>query len=754
MGGFDPCRQISFCPDRSTWTHCRRAKRRQLTLLTLRSHHPSSKTRSFDDALQLYNHSNLQLKSSPSASIVVSVSCCCTRSAGAEGVQILQTLGMEGECTAPSSGHTFHFGQDLSHAWHFELPSPSSPPSSLQSAPTSLGNAVSGLVQNIVASSPSNPHSLGALPADFEGFAAFLTRPQLNALRNGEFKSRIRYIEVGLKPPTVKPMSGTSSATSSKTPTTSTAPASSVPTTSGDPKSDSVNSASDSHPSTSQQQSKNGTACNCTAVVESISVEARTTSQQCRDCRATCTSRHCDSSNSTASDDAKQWADKVTADDDNGAVQSADWTETIGTLDELLGSAAATSTNGSNSTPTADTYSTRFWNLDRLDQFQLPLNSEYDFNADDKSQGAGVNVYLIDSGCRTTHTEFEGRAKLVYTRFGPNAPEDAHGHGSSTAATAGGRLAGVAKKVTLNCLAVLDAGGNGAFSDVLDAWQWLAKNGQRPAVLSQSFGGAYSESANEAIQSLMQAGFIAIVAAGNDGVNACSGLDAVSPASAPGIITVGSSSQTDAWSSFSNFGPCVSMSAPGEAVVSAWATDDKTYSRLTGTSQATPAVAGAVALYLARHPQATQQQVHDALRCSASARQLSGQPRATDAALLSSRVQDCPSPQSALPSTDADASRRTNVSAVPELQQEIPSASLAKTITSPAHKVNCSLPFGANSSQCKGEDLKQPVSLFNGTDSLLNITSQQVHNVTNSSVVLNGTANEAQHRSSDRRLVP
>jgi subtilisin family serine protease len=157
-------------------------------------------------------------------------------------------------------------------------------------------------------------------------------------------------------------------------------------------------------------------------------------------------------------------------------------------------------------------------------------------------------------------------------------------------------------------MAILDSGGYAAFSDVIDAFQFILKNGQRPAVISQSFGGDFSETANEAIQSLMQAGFISIVAAGNDEQNCCTGVDKVSPASAPNMITVGSSSRTDSFSSFSNYGPCVSISAPGEAVISAWRDSDTSYSRLTGTSQATPAVAGAVALYLARNPQATQQQ--------------------------------------------------------------------------------------------------------------------------------------------------
>jgi hypothetical protein len=236
------------------------------------------------------------------------------------------------------------------------------------------------------------------------------------------------------------------------------------------------------------------------------------------------------------------------------------------------------------------------WGLDRIDQKSVPLNNSYTYNV----TGAGVKVYVIDTGILATHDEFGGRVISGYSPISGGSTVDCNGHGTHVAGTIGGSTYGVAKGVTLVPVRVLDCGGSGFTSDVVRGLNWVISQHTPNAksVISMSLGGGASSTLDTAINAAINAGITVVVAAGNDSLSACN----YSPARVPNAITVGATDSNDALATFSNTGTCVDISAPGVSVTSAWInvnnpTNSATAS-ISGTSMATPHVSGAVALEL------------------------------------------------------------------------------------------------------------------------------------------------------------
>lgn len=240
------------------------------------------------------------------------------------------------------------------------------------------------------------------------------------------------------------------------------------------------------------------------------------------------------------------------------------------------------------------------WGLDRIDQRDLPLNTTYIFNA----TGSGVRAYIVDTGIRATHTQFGGRVVSGFTAINDGlGTNDGNGHGTHVAGTVGGSTHGVAKNVTLVAVRVLDSSGNGTNSGVIAGVDFVTSNHQagQPAVANMSLGGGASSALDTAVANAVNDGVTFVVAAGNETQNACN----VSPARAPSAITVGSTTTSDTRSSFSNFGTCVDIFAPGSSITSTWRTSDTATNTISGTSMASPHVAGVAALFLETNPSAS-----------------------------------------------------------------------------------------------------------------------------------------------------
>lgn len=239
----------------------------------------------------------------------------------------------------------------------------------------------------------------------------------------------------------------------------------------------------------------------------------------------------------------------------------------------------------------ARTQAVESWGLDRIDQANLPLDQSYD-STKRGTNGAGYNVYVIDTGIRPSHDDFGGRAATAWSAMSLRK-DDCNGHGTHCAGTVAGTEYGVAKGVNVYGVKVLNCFGSGSWSDVIAGVDWVRTNGTRPAVASMSLGGGYTASLNEAVGNLVDGGVQTAVAAGNDNSDACS----YSPASEPKAMTVGATTRLDARSSFSNFGDCVDVFAPGSSITSAWHNSDTAQNTISGTSMACPHVAGALAIY-------------------------------------------------------------------------------------------------------------------------------------------------------------
>lgn len=277
------------------------------------------------------------------------------------------------------------------------------------------------------------------------------------------------------------------------------------------------------------------------------------------------------------------------------------------------------------------------WGLDRIDQRPAALDGAYTFHSD----GNLVDVYVIDSGIRSSHYEFEGRVDLAAsftTVDDGNGTEDCYGHGTHVAGIIASATYGVAKQATLHPVRVLDCTGRGASSEVIAGIDWVTsryatttttsgggKGGKRqttataasatgPAVVNMSLATYWNQAIDDAVAKSVAAGITYVVAAGNGGIDACE----FSPARGPAAITVGATDNLDARASFSNFGSCVDLFAPGNAIVSTYARSDSDVLAMSGSSMAAPHVTGTAALLLAVNPALTPADVRTLLGAAAT----------------------------------------------------------------------------------------------------------------------------------------
>lgn len=257
------------------------------------------------------------------------------------------------------------------------------------------------------------------------------------------------------------------------------------------------------------------------------------------------------------------------------------------------------------------------WGLDRIDQRDRPMDGNYNYTP----TGSGVNAYIIDTGIRRTHADFGGRAFIGYDAIGDGQnSNDCNGHGTHVAGTVGGSTYGVAKSVRLYAVRVLNCTGSGSNSGVIAGVDWVKNNHVKPAVANMSLGGGASSALDTAVNNAIAAGVSFAVAAGNDNVDACNS----SPARVANAITVGSTTSSDARSSFSNYGTCLDIFAPGSSITSAWYTGDTTTNTISGTSMASPHVAGVAALYLQGNTTASPTTVRDTIVNTSSTSKLTG----------------------------------------------------------------------------------------------------------------------------------
>lgn len=277
------------------------------------------------------------------------------------------------------------------------------------------------------------------------------------------------------------------------------------------------------------------------------------------------------------------------------------------------------------------------WGLDRIDQ-RIGLNNNYTYT----NTGAGVKVYIVDTGIRYTHQEFDGlalnRAKKGIDIVTPGGTaNDCNGHGTHVAGTVGGTTAGVAKGATLYAVRVLDCFGFGTWSGFIAGADWVTYNHLNPSVANASLGGGYVQAANDAVTKSILYGTSWVLAAGNSNVDACT----TSPAATPLAITVAASDIGDNKAWFSNFGGCVDLYAPGVNIYSSWSTADNAYNTINGTSMAAPHVAGLAALFLQTKGSATPTEVRDVVVINSQPNFIIGNPGGTPNLLAHKQTGSC-----------------------------------------------------------------------------------------------------------------
>ncbi|MFB8247879.1 S8 family peptidase [Streptomyces sp. NPDC055952] len=258
------------------------------------------------------------------------------------------------------------------------------------------------------------------------------------------------------------------------------------------------------------------------------------------------------------------------------------------------------------------------WGLDRIDQPSLPLSRTYTYP---DSAGSGVTVYVVDTGVRITHQQISGRAAHGYDAVdGDNDASDGNGHGTHVATTVAGSTYGVAKKAKVVGVRVLNNSGSGTTAGVIAGIDWVTRNHSGPSVANLSLGGGASTALDTAVRNSIASGVTYAVAAGNSNTSASSS----SPARVAEALTVGATTSSDARASYSNYGSALDLFAPGSSITAGWHTGDTATNTISGTSMATPHVAGAAAVYLAGHPSAGPAQVASALVAGAATGKVTG----------------------------------------------------------------------------------------------------------------------------------